>query len=89
MLIRGLSIFDGKVVDIVVSKDDVWDSSISQGKIISVCLKPGEVILSSYVVITIDTFLDDKIYIRLEIFSSEYMGEAITFGLSKSPCTAK
>lgn len=81
---EGLSIVEGKVADIVVSRDGVQEHSGSQGRIIGVRLEGGEVIPTSQVVITTGTFLGGEIHIGLDAYPSGRMGEAATFGLSKS-----
>ncbi|KLJ05355.1 tRNA uridine 5-carboxymethylaminomethyl modification enzyme GidA [Blastomyces silverae] len=78
----GLSIVEGKVGDIIVSKDN--SPAGSQGKIVGVRLESGEVIPTGRVIITTGTFLGGEIHIGLEAFPSGRMGEAATFGLSKS-----
>ncbi|EEQ90154.1 tRNA uridine 5-carboxymethylaminomethyl modification enzyme GidA [Blastomyces dermatitidis ER-3] len=78
----GLSIVEGKVGDIIVSKDHSPEGS--QGKIVGVRLESGEVIPTGRVIITTGTFLGGEIHIGLESFPSGRMGEAATFGLSKS-----
>ncbi|KAL1959354.1 hypothetical protein VTO42DRAFT_2157 [Malbranchea cinnamomea] len=80
----GLSIIEGKVADIVISRDDLGDAPGVQGKIVGVRLESGEVIPTGQVVITTGTFLGGEIHIGLEAFPSGRMGEAATFGLSKS-----
>jgi len=81
---QGLSILEGKVADIVVSKEGVENVSGAQGKIVGVRLESGEVIPTGRVVITTGTFLGGEIHIGLETFPSGRMGEAPTYGLSKS-----
>jgi glucose-inhibited division protein A len=81
---EGLSIVEGKVADIVVSREGIEEHSGSQGRIIGVRLEGGEVIPTSQVVITTGTFLGGEIHIGLEAYPSGRMGEAATFGLSKS-----
>ena len=76
-----LSIVAGSVADIIVSKDDAQSL---HGKITGVRLESGEVIPTNQVVITTGTFLGGEIHIGLESFPSGRMGEAATFGLSKS-----
>ncbi|OAX78253.1 tRNA uridine 5-carboxymethylaminomethyl modification enzyme GidA [Emergomyces africanus] len=78
----GLSIVEGKVGDIIVSKDNL--PAGSQGKIVGVRLESGEVIPTGRVIITTGTFLGGEIHIGLDVFPSGRMGEAATFGLSKS-----
>lgn len=77
-----LSIVPGSVADIIVSKEDV-DGQL-RSKITGVRLESGEVIPTSHVIITTGTFLGGEIHIGLESFPSGRMGEAATFGLSKS-----
>lgn len=81
---NGLSIVQGKVADIVVSKEGVENGYGVQGKIVGVRLESGEVIPTGRVVITTGTFLGGEIHIGLDIFPSGRMGEAPTYGLSKS-----
>jgi tRNA uridine 5-carboxymethylaminomethyl modification enzyme len=78
----GLNVVEGKVADIVVSKQDA--SGISQGRITGIRLEGGQVIPTFKVVITTGTFLGGEIHIGLEAYPSGRMGEAATFGLSKS-----
>jgi tRNA uridine 5-carboxymethylaminomethyl modification enzyme len=81
----GLSVVEGKVADIVVSKEGAdGNNNISQGKITGIRLESGEIIPASQVVITTGTFLGGEIHIGLEAYPSGRMGEAATFGLSKS-----
>ncbi|KAJ5674755.1 GidA associated domain 3 [Penicillium maclennaniae] len=81
---EGLSIVEGKVADIVVSKEGVENTPGAQGKIVGVRLESGEVIPTGRVVITTGTFLGGEIHIGLESYPSGRMGEAPTYGLSKS-----
>jgi tRNA uridine 5-carboxymethylaminomethyl modification enzyme len=76
-----LSIVPGSVADIIVSRDDCQSPA---GKITGVRLESGEIIPTSQVVITTGTFLGGEIHIGLECYPSGRMGEAATFGLSKS-----
>ncbi|KAF2143010.1 uncharacterized protein K452DRAFT_248716 [Aplosporella prunicola CBS 121167] len=78
----GLSVVEGSVADIVVEKGEQGEGSY--GKITGVRLESGEVIDTENVVITTGTFLGGEIHIGLEVFPSGRMGEAATFGLSKS-----
>jgi tRNA uridine 5-carboxymethylaminomethyl modification enzyme len=81
----GLSVIEGKVADIVVSKEEEdGNDNIPQGKIDGIRLESGEIIPASQVVITTGTFLGGEIHIGLEAYPSGRMGEAATFGLSKS-----
>jgi tRNA uridine 5-carboxymethylaminomethyl modification enzyme len=75
-----LSIVPDSVADIIVSRDEGQTS----GKITGVRLESGEIIPTNQVVITTGTFLGGEIHIGLEVFPSGRMGEAATFGLSKS-----
>ncbi|KKA23283.1 Mitochondrial translation optimization protein (Mto1) [Rasamsonia emersonii CBS 393.64] len=81
---EGLSILEGKVEDIVISREGLDGTPGVKGKIVGVRLESGEVIPTGRVVITTGTFLGGEIHIGLETFSSGRMGEAATFGLSKS-----
>lgn len=76
-----LSILTGKVADIIVSP---VEDSTNGSKITGVRLESGEVVETNQVVITTGTFLGGEIHIGLECFPSGRMGEAATFGLSKS-----
>lgn len=76
-----LSIVPGSVADIIVSKED---PSAPHGKITGVRLESGEIIPTNQVVITTGTFLGGEIHIGLECTPAGRMGEAATFGLSKS-----
>ena len=81
----GLSVLQGKVADIIVSREGIADDDIvSKGKITGVRLEDGQIIPASQVVITTGTFLGGEIHIGLEAYPSGRMGEAATFGLSKS-----
>ena len=76
-----LSIIPGSVADIVISRDE---DQTQGGRITGVRLESGEVIPTSQVVITTGTFLGGEIHIGLDSYPSGRMGEAATFGLSKS-----
>ncbi|KAH8600881.1 glucose inhibited division protein A-domain-containing protein [Bisporella sp. PMI_857] len=76
-----LSIVTGSVADIMVSQEDCETPG---GKITGVRLESGEIIPTNRVVITTGTFLGGEIHIGLEAYPSGRMGEAATFGLSKS-----
>lgn len=75
-----LSILPGSVADIVVKREE----GASHGRITGVRLESGEVIHTNQVVITTGTFLGGEIHIGLECRPAGRMGEAATFGLSKS-----
>ena len=77
---RGLGVLEGKVADIVTTPG----VNGVQQKIVGVRLESGEVIDCENVVITTGTFLGGEIHIGLDVFPSGRMGEAATFGLSKS-----
>lgn len=79
---KGLSVLEGKVADIVVQREGMTDGT--HGKITGVRLESGQVIPTNNVVITTGTFLGGEIHIGLEAYPSGRMGEAATFGLSKS-----
>ena len=76
-----LNVLEGKVADIIVEHDN---DGVSTGKIRGVKLESGEIIHTDSVVITTGTFLGGEIHIGLEAYPSGRMGEAATFGLSKS-----
>ncbi|KAI9741948.1 MAG: Mitochondrial Translation Optimization [Cirrosporium novae-zelandiae] len=83
---KNLRIIEGKVGDIVVSNDGFPNTTPGgrQGKIVGVRLEGGEIIPTSSVVITTGTFLGGEIHIGLDAYPSGRIGEAATFGLSKS-----
>lgn len=81
----GLSVVLGSVSDIVIGEVDAQDQgSEAKSKITGVRLESGEVIPTHHVIITTGTFLGGEIHIGLDVFPSGRMGEAATFGLSKS-----
>jgi glucose-inhibited division protein A len=81
---HNLSIIPGSVSDIVVSEHAAEPGDAAKSKITGVRLETGEVLPTSQVVITTGTFLGGEIHIGLEAYPSGRMGEAATFGLSKS-----
>ncbi|KAJ5545455.1 GidA associated domain 3 [Penicillium sp. DV-2018c] len=81
---KNLSIVEGKVADIVLSTEGIEKIPGTQGKIVGVRLESGEVIPTGRVVITTGTFLGGEIHIGMDVFPSGRMGEAPTYGLSKS-----
>lgn len=81
---RGLQVKQGKVADIIVDRSPEAAAEGRHGKITGVRLESGEVIETQNVVITTGTFLGGEIHIGLDVFPSGRMGEAATFGLSKS-----
>ncbi|KAH8879394.1 GIDA-domain-containing protein [Thozetella sp. PMI_491] len=78
-----LSIVLDKVADIVVEEAEDTTPEAKK-KIKGVRLESGEVIPTSQVIITTGTFLGGEIHIGLEAYPAGRMGEAATFGLSKS-----
>ncbi|KAL1858968.1 Mitochondrial Translation Optimization [Diaporthe australafricana] len=82
----GLSVVLGSVSDIVVgeAQDADGQTSGAKSKITGVRLESGEVLPTNHVIITTGTFLGGEIHIGLEAYPSGRMGEAATFGLSKS-----
>jgi tRNA uridine 5-carboxymethylaminomethyl modification enzyme len=81
---EGLSVVEGSVADIIVDRTQEEGMSGRYGKITGVRLESGEIIPTGNVVITTGTFLGGEIHIGLEAYPSGRMGEAATFGLSKS-----
>jgi tRNA uridine 5-carboxymethylaminomethyl modification enzyme len=80
-----LCVLEGKVADIIVSKDGIDPGdTVSKGRITGIRLEDGSAIPASHVIITTGTFLGGEIHIGLEAYPSGRMGEAATFGLSKS-----
>lgn len=83
----GLSVVEGSASDIVASDLAAHEAAAAGGatkKITGVRLESGEVIPTNHVVITTGTFLGGEIHIGLDVYPSGRMGEAATFGLSKS-----
>lgn len=84
----GLSVVLGSVEDIVIGEATAPGGDASgrgaKSKITGVRLASGEVIPTNHVIITTGTFLGGEIHIGLEVYPSGRMGEAATFGLSKS-----
>ncbi|KAL2754690.1 hypothetical protein ACRALDRAFT_2043616 [Sodiomyces alcalophilus JCM 7366] len=78
-----LSLVLGSVSDVVLSPHNE-PSDGPQSKITGVRLESGEVISTGQVIITTGTFLGGEIHIGLESYPAGRMGEAATFGLSKS-----
>ncbi|RMD44882.1 hypothetical protein DV735_g353, partial [Chaetothyriales sp. CBS 134920] len=79
-----LNVLEGKVADIVVSREGVDGGGVASGKITGVRLEDGTTIPTNHVIITTGTFLGGEIHIGLEAYPSGRMNEAATFGLSKS-----
>ncbi|CZR59993.1 probable MTO1 protein [Phialocephala subalpina] len=76
-----LSIVPGSVADIIVTPEEGQNVG---GRITGVRLESGEIIPTDRVIITTGTFLGGEIHIGLECHPAGRMGEAATFGLSKS-----
>lgn len=81
---KGLNVVEGSVADIIVDREEGQGVGGRYGKITGVRLESGQVIPASQVVITTGTFLGGEIHIGMEAYPSGRMGEAATFGLSKS-----
>jgi tRNA uridine 5-carboxymethylaminomethyl modification enzyme len=81
---EGLSVVEGSVADIIVDRTQEEGTEGRYGKITGVRLESGEIIPTENVVITTGTFLGGEIHIGLDAYPSGRMGEAATFGLSKS-----
>lgn len=81
---KGLSVVEGSVADIIVDREEGKGVGGRYGKITGVRLESGQIIPASQVVITTGTFLGGEIHIGMEAYPSGRMGEAATFGLSKS-----
>ncbi|KAB5558684.1 glucose inhibited division protein A-domain-containing protein [Coniochaeta sp. 2T2.1] len=80
-----LSVVLGSVEDIIVQPNEEGGMAVGQkGKITGVRLEDGTVLGASQVVITTGTFLSGEIHIGMECRPAGRMGEAATFGLSKS-----
>ncbi|KAI0190088.1 mitochondrial translation optimization protein [Astrocystis sublimbata] len=79
-----LSIITAKVSDIVTDRHVADPNSAPKSRITGVRLETGEVLPTTQVIITTGTFLGGEIHIGLKAYPSGRMGEAATFGLSKS-----
>ncbi|KAH8653646.1 glucose inhibited division protein A-domain-containing protein [Xylariales sp. PMI_506] len=78
-----LSIVTGSVSDIVIGENTDATNG-AKSKITGVRLESGEVLPTSQVIITTGTFLGGEIHIGMEAYPAGRIGEAATFGLSKS-----
>lgn len=78
-----LSIILDSVSDIVLSTEETGPH-IGQPKISGVRLDSGNVLPTGQVIITTGTFLGGEIHIGLQTYPAGRLGEAATFGLSKS-----
>ncbi|OJD31595.1 trna uridine 5-carboxymethylaminomethyl modification enzyme gida [Diplodia corticola] len=82
-----LGVVEGSVADVVVERGEGVGADGGEGafgRIKGVRLEDGRVLDAGCVVITTGTFLGGEIHIGLEAYPSGRMGEAATFGLSKS-----
>jgi tRNA uridine 5-carboxymethylaminomethyl modification enzyme len=82
-----LEILQGSVADVVLDRHQegaIFDSEGHYGVIKGVRLESGDVIKTNNVVITTGTFLGGEIHVGMKVFPSGRMGEAATFGLSRS-----
>ncbi|KAH7003915.1 glucose inhibited division protein A-domain-containing protein [Fusarium venenatum] len=77
-----LSIVLDSVSDIVLTPQDLTDGASS--RISGVRLESGQILPTSKVIITTGTFLGGEIHIGLNAYPAGRLGEAATFGLSKS-----
>ncbi|KAF8538220.1 glucose inhibited division protein A-domain-containing protein [Trichophaea hybrida] len=87
MAYPNLDIVQRSVADIILDRSQdgrMLDSDGHYGAISGVRLESGEVIKTKNVVITTGTFLGGEIHIGMDVYPSGRMGEAATFGLSKS-----
>jgi glucose-inhibited division protein A len=80
---ENLSVVEGSVADIITARELDCEEG-THGSITGVRLEGGQMISTESVVITTGTFLGGEIHIGLEAYPSGRMGEAATFGLSKS-----
>lgn len=83
---KNLTVLEALVEDILIapSTEENDAQGRSYGKVEGVCLEDGTVLLCDNVVITTGTFLGGEIHIGLKAYPSGRMGEAATFGLSKT-----
>lgn len=79
----GLSIILDSVSDIVLSEEQT-ESMKTQPAIAGVRLDSGDIIPTKRVIITTGTFLGGEIHIGLQTYPAGRLGEAATFGLSRS-----
>ncbi|KID99131.1 vacuolar protein sorting-associated protein 45, partial [Metarhizium majus ARSEF 297] len=83
-----LSIVLASVSDIILSKLDPPQALGASKSVAGVRLDSGQVLPSTKVIITTGTFLGGEIHIGLQSYPAGRLGEAATFGLSKSLRTA-
>ncbi|KAJ5719662.1 hypothetical protein N7493_007240 [Penicillium malachiteum] len=81
---ENLSIVEGKVADIVISKEGIENVPGSQGKIVGVRLESGEVLPTGHVVITTGTFLGGEIHIGLEAYPPSLRDAGFSLGRLKT-----
>ncbi|KAI5803207.1 mitochondrial protein-like protein [Geopyxis carbonaria] len=84
---KNLQLVQGTVADIILDRTQegpTSDSTGTYGTITGVKLETGEILRTKNVVIATGTFLGGEIHIGMEVYPSGRMGEAATFGLSKS-----
>ncbi|RDA89763.1 hypothetical protein CP533_3907 [Ophiocordyceps camponoti-saundersi (nom. inval.)] len=79
-----LSIVLGSVSDLVLSELPVPTASGQKSAVAGVRLESGHVLSAGKVIITTGTFLRGEIHIGLQSYPAGRVGEAATFGLSKS-----
>ncbi|WEJ94325.1 Mitochondrial Translation Optimization [Yamadazyma tenuis] len=84
---KGLNVLEAQVEDIIIGP--VKDKSVDTegrlfGNVEGVVLGDGQVLRCDKVVITTGTFLGGEIHIGLKAYPSGRIGEAATFGLSKT-----
>jgi tRNA uridine 5-carboxymethylaminomethyl modification enzyme len=79
-----LSIVLDSVSDIILAENHGSMQGGELGKIAGVRLESGRILPTSSVIITTGTFLGGEIHIGLQAYPAGRMGEAATFGLSKS-----
>lgn len=82
---KNLEVCEGLVQDVIIGPKASSDyDGRSQGAVKGVVLEDGRVFRCASVVITTGTFLGGEIHIGLRAYPSGRMGEAATFGLSKT-----
>ncbi|KAF3935711.1 hypothetical protein ABW19_dt0208299 [Dactylella cylindrospora] len=81
-----LTVKEGAVADIIIDKNAgfVQDGEGHYGQASGIKLESGEEIYTKHIVITTGTFLSGEIHIGLDVFPSGRMGEAASYGISKS-----
>ncbi|CAG9996642.1 unnamed protein product [Clonostachys byssicola] len=79
-----LSVVLDSVSDLVLAENQDSDTEGHRSKVAGVRLESGRIIPTTSVVITTGTFLGGEIHIGLQAYPAGRIGEAATFGLSKS-----